>query len=1034
MGSPLPQQWREHLGLLHRRPPEFFQSPNEIVDVPHAGALRDSFTKLDLSAVFCVQGVPTVAILVQDAYSQTKVTEVHAALWNQGLASVLLVVSNNVLRAFSLARRTVGDSEEEFQKRCLINTLDVVADVLALKELISGVESGRLWEEYSEYFPQKERVDNVLLGNLNESHRRLCEEGLSSDASQALLMQVMFIAYLEDRTIITPQYILEATKNGSSGFHSILASGNQKLLNQLFKALRCNFNGDLFVAPCSFEPTKNSPVLNDKHFSTLSSFRSGKEEMADNTSQLRFWGYDFKYIPVELISAVYDRFLGEKKEEERRKLGAYYTPMFLADIVIGQVWDTLTPAIKDKGTFFDPACGSGVFLVRLFQRLCDHWRATRNIEKIRWDSLLSIVNRLHGWDINSNAVRIAVFSLYIALLEQVDPRDFPTLVKKERLLPELWGKIFIKRDFFTSARNEQIYDVIIGNPPWTSRHGPGSEAVKWCHEQGFPIPSRETAWGFAWKSLSHVTSQGLVAFLLPAMGFLHNHSHKTIAARNRFIHETHILRVINFADLRFQLFEGANRPAALILFQKAENQNSHYRFEYWMPKADLNLRLKRLLTLSSIDKAELRSDEIEKDSFLFKRRLWMRSPDAKLFHYLDSLPKLGGFVKVYGNLKKRRLPIDGGWVIGQGFKQAVPERLSDETYDVTESHEVKQYPFLPITDFKKLVLPEINAKPWPTTSVHRKGFEKGFTGPKILVPRWIETSQTRLRACYTEENLTFRHIIQAITVPKEEKAKAKLLTAFLNSKLAVWFAFHGTASFGSERPEVQQDDLIKLPFPSIETLPEPEKAKKAADGLVGIIDSLMVEKDTLLSVEDWEQEILSQVDVMTYDYFCLSDDEISIIEDTINYIVPAIQQQQGGFPDLWKSAHANDRQSYAEVLRNALRGWLSDDWTVDISLDAKNSDLGILRLRLTQEKEASRYREYTNNSLEAVLEKFWKHGHGQLAGNFQLFPDFRIFIEEDLYLVKPMQKRFWLRSTALADVDAIAADLQHTLVLSKKAG
>ena len=38
-------------------------------------------------------------------------------------------------------------------------------------------------------------------------------------------------------------------------------------------------------------------------------------------------------------------------------------------------------------------------------------------------------------------------------------------------------------------------------------------------------------------------------------------------------------------------------------------------------------------------------------------------------------------------------------------------------------------------------------------------------------------------------------------------------------------------------------------------------------------------------------------------------------------------------------------------------------------------------------------------------------------------PDFRIFIGNHLYLVKPTQKRFWLKSSALADADAIALDL-----------
>ena len=1026
MTSPLPQKWCESLGLSHRKPPELFRGSSEISDDPHAGALRDSFTKLGLSAFFCVQGVPTVAILTQNPYDQTKITEVHAALWNQGLASLLLVVSDDVLRVFSLARRTVRDSEEDFQKHCLIHTLDTITNVLALKELIPGAESGRLWKEHSSYFPQNERVDSVLLGNLSESHRRLCNEGLSSDASQLLLMQTMFIAYLEDRKIITQEYIEDATDNEVSDFHELLKKGNQELLIQLFERLRDDFNGDLFVNPCSFETEERSPSLNDSHLSVLSSFRSGKEEIQEGASQLRFWGYDFRFIPVELISAVYDRFLGEKE----KKLGAYYTPMFLADTVISQVWDTLTQTIKDKGTFLDPACGSGIFLVRSFQRLCDHWRTKHRSQTIQWDILLSILKRLHGWDINGNAVRVAVFSIYIALLEQVDPPDIRTLIENGRLLPKLWGRTFIVQDFFGVPKYKQNYDVIIGNPPWASRRKSDSEAINWCNKHDLPIPSKEAAWGFAWKALYDITDQGMVAFLLPAMGFLHNHSADTVASRGLFVRKARILRAINFADLRFQIFDDANKPAVLILFQKNIFEGSPYRFEYWIPKADLNLRFKRFITLSSVDKASLRSDEVVKDPRAFKRRFWLRNPDAKLFHYLDSLPKLGDFIKKYGDLKRRKQPTDGGWVIGQGFQPF--NKKSDQSG--LDSDFVTRYPFLDIRNYSRLVLPIISDKPRPVSAVRRKGFEDGFTGARILIPQGIETAQMRLRASYTEQNLCFRHVLQAITVPDDQNDKAKLITALINSKLAIWFVFHGTSSFGSDRPIIHEEEILYLPFPSSNDLPEPARAQKAATGLVNIINNLLSEKDRLLTGINSEYIILSNVDDLAYDYFCLSEDEISIIEDTVNYIIPAMQPLQGSYPNLWKPAQASDRRDYAQMLNKALNEWLSDGWTTRISLEARNADLGILRLKLIQEQESSPYQEHKDESLETVLEKLWKHVHSPQTGNFQLLPDFRIFIEGDLYLVKPMQKRFWLRSAALADADAIAADLQHALALGKISG
>ncbi len=47
-------------------------------------------------------------------------------------------------------------------------------------------------------------------------------------------------------------------------------------------------------------------------------------------------------------------------------------------------------------------------------------------------------------------------------------------------------------------------------------------------------------------------------------------------------------------------------------------------------------------------------------------------------------------------------------------------------------------------------------------------------------------------------------------------------------------------------------------------------------------------------------------------------------------------------------------------------------------------------------------------------------------------PDFRIFAGNHLYLVKPARRRFWLRSAALVDADAIALDLQDAAARNRR--
>jgi hypothetical protein len=1022
------ETWKKRLGLDNRSAPEFYESAAMVSDTPHALAIRTALDELGLSGIFCVQGVPTIAILNMAAYNAERVVDLHGALWNQGLASLLLVTAGDVLRVYSLARKPQKEWGQQFDQRCLIETLGATAHALKIRNLVYGAESGRLWKEHADYFRPKERIDQVLLDNLTQSHK-LLSKSLSSDAAQALLIQTMFIAYLEDRKIITPDYVMAVTNKAADSFSALLAKRDVRLLKLLFAALRDDFNGDLFVAPCSFEPAAKAPTVQASHLDVIAGFRMGREEMAKQ-GQYRFWGYDFRYIPVELVSAVYDRFLGEK-EDDRKAQGAYYTPMYLADTVVSQLWDTLTPDVKDKGQFLDPACGSGVFLVRSFQRLCEHWRVKHQSKKIRWPSLLAILRRIHGWDLNGGAVRVAVFSLYVALLEEVDPPDLRALIKNKKVLPELWGGTLVQCDFFEAAENEGLFfDVIVGNPPWTSRRGPDRSSVRWCKKINLPMPDREDAWAFVWKALRHLSADGLTAFLLPAMGFLHNIADTSLAARKHLIRTSRILRIINFADLRFQLFDSAIRPTALFLFAPGRDADTDYRFEYWAPKADLNLQIKRTITLSSTDRVVMNSTTAASDVLAFKHRLWMREPDAKLFAYLSRLPKLGALVKEYKDFSRRRLSTAGQWVVGVGYQ---PYHQPDEGRSAIKysmSKFVGTLPDLPIEAFTPVSQAAAHLKPARSKRVRRKGFEDAFTGARILIPR--TTSLGRLRASYTNMAMTFQDIIQGITVPEGEETRGKLLAALFNSKVAAWYAFHGTASFGSERPEVKQSGFVHLPFPMADDLPEPKRARAAAANLVAIVDRETEMAVAPFAMDDGEETLLSKIDKWVYEYFCLSQDEIILIEDMVDRIIPAVQPHQGSFPELWKAPTEAERCQYAASLIGSVGDWLQPGTQLRAKLEASNADLGVLRLSLNGDAPPNAYTEESNVLVSDALSRIMQHIHQPIAGNFQLMPDLRLFIDKDLYLVKPMQRRFWLRSTALADADAIAGDLQQAIEIDAR--
>ena len=253
------------------------------------------------------------------------------------LASLLLVAASNSIRVYSLWHRPVVGTANlpSNQDKRLVEILDLTSEALSAltgTNLISSIESGQYFENHQAAFDRRTRIDSTLLNNLRITHQNLVKKDLSSDAARALLLQIIFIAYLEDRKIIDAEYYAAALPG--ENIHSlagVLGQGDESVLSRLFFVLRRHFNGDIFYAPSSFDPTGEVPPLHEEHLAVLALFRSGIVKL--ESGQGRFWPYDFAFIPVELISAIYDRFLNDS-DERRRAMGAYYTPRFLADLAV----------------------------------------------------------------------------------------------------------------------------------------------------------------------------------------------------------------------------------------------------------------------------------------------------------------------------------------------------------------------------------------------------------------------------------------------------------------------------------------------------------------------------------------------------------------------------------------------------------------------------------------------------------------------------------------------------------------------------
>ena len=93
--------------------------------------------------------------------------------------------------------------------------------------------------------------------------------------------------------------------------------------------------------------------------------------------------------------------------------------------------------------------------------------------------------------------------------------------------------------------------------------------------------------------------------------------------------------------------------------------------------------------------------------------------------------------------------------------------------------------------------------------------------------------------------------------------------------------------------------------------------------------------------------LLLEIDRWAYEYFCLSEDEIILIEDMIERVLPAVQPHQGSFPDLWKAPTELERCAYATTLVRSVNDWMQSGTRLHAQLSKqRNADIGVLRLNI----------------------------------------------------------------------------------------
>ncbi len=244
-----------------------------------------------------------------------------------------------------------------------------------------------------------------------------------TEITQRTIDRLVFIRFLEDKQIEATRHVERFGENESSAWEDFV---------RVSLHLDRIYNGVVFT---------RHPILDAPGFQIEEkSFRIICEELSNPHSP-----YNFDAIPI--FGSIYERSLGKiitdgarivEKPEVRKAGGVYYTPesivRYIVANTVGKAIEGKTPAEIAGMKFADIACGSGSFLLEIFDLLIRFHTGYYNenpgrLKKgdcVKRDDGLHLSlntkqeilrNNIYGVDIDRQAVEVAQLSLYLKLLE-----------------------------------------------------------------------------------------------------------------------------------------------------------------------------------------------------------------------------------------------------------------------------------------------------------------------------------------------------------------------------------------------------------------------------------------------------------------------------------------------------------------------------------------------------------------------------------------------------------------------------------------
>lgn len=683
---------------------------------------------------------------------EPELTEIQKKIWSSGEVPLACIILQYEIKILDCTKHITKEYKPEY----LIRNLQLAgkAHKVYNENFAIKIKSGIFWEqeEVKNKFKFQNSAYDKLIQNMRFVSSKLIKRftNISPGIVNKIIVQAFLIKYLEEtidengNKLLSKKYFHKY--NNASSFNDVLKQKG-KFVELLFD-LNNDFNGNVF----KWEEDEQNK-LNAIDLSIVADLlATDKTNLASNQLELDFpdWRYfEFKKIPVELISRLYEEFLGEDKKEK----GLYYTPSHLAKLLV----DECIPLKKFKEIdinnykILDPACGSGIFLVVAFKRLVQIWRLQNNMIAPDINDLKSILKNIFGVDKEEQAVRLASFSLSIALCNELNP----VKILNQLRFDDLTENNLIHSDFFECKSLEnRKFDLVIGNPPFVRGAIFNYTNIWEIEQKKIKIPQGQIALKFLSESFSFLKDSGLVCLIIKSSGLLYNSTSNNY--KKALFSVYNAVQILDFTALarNKSLWDNGADVASAAIFIRNEKPDFSKNILHLTFRRTRATKERIVFEIDDYDLHFVNRSTAINNEFIWKNNLLGGGRIKNLVEKFEKLPHLRDVLKLNNCISGE------GYIIGTkgNLKKDYIYKYPTLPTKAISSNGINYNALIKInTDIKFVQIPD----------------ETLFKAPNIIL--WENIGSEKLPVFYNETSFSFKDKIISIATKNLDKNILKVI-------------------------------------------------------------------------------------------------------------------------------------------------------------------------------------------------------------------------------------------------------------------